>query len=359
MVSQRNSALISLLASRTPGFSASELQNVINKVGDEAIIANPENCPHGAFKAKLLDRLSRDAALRDIERWETEGILVTGVISPLYPARLKEIYNPPCVLFSQGTWPDDLDAIPMIGVVGSRSSDSTGGQIAHSLSAAIVESGGCVVSGLALGIDSHAHRGALQGKGRLPTIAVLGNGLPGIYPSSNRRLAQDILERGGLLLSQFEPSIPPYPSNFLNRNRIIAGLSIGVLVVQAAARSGSLSTARYALEEGREVMAIPGGVLDPRASGTNALLKQGATLVTTIEDICNLFPILKHDKKKSSCAGPQGSCYELIAKSGTLTVEELVVGIGDRAKVEEELLILELAGEIIRLPGNYVSTSLK
>lgn len=198
-----------------------------------------------------------------------------------YPPLLREISYPPLILFIKGEL--SLLQHQALAIVGARNPTATGLEIAHQIASELSELGFVIISGLAKGIDGAAHQGALKNQGL--TIAVLGSGLERIYPASNQDLAMDILENGGILLSEFFPLIPPKAENFPRRNRLISGMSLGVIVVEATLRSGSLITASYALEQNREIFAIPGSIRNPLSKGCHALLKEGATLVECTEDI--------------------------------------------------------------------------
>lgn len=198
-----------------------------------------------------------------------------------YPALLREISYPPLILFMMGELP--LLQQQTLAIVGARNPTHTGLEIACQLAKELTDQGFIIISGLARGIDAAAHQGALLGKGI--TMAVLGSGLEYIYPACHQALAMDIVEKGGTLISEFFPYSSPKAEHFPRRNRIISGMSLGVIVVEATLRSGSLITARYALEQGREVFAIPGSIRNPLSQGCHALLKEGATLVESFEDI--------------------------------------------------------------------------
>jgi len=199
---------------------------------------------------------------------------------PAYPALLKEIADPPPLLFVRGD-PAVLSR-PQLGIVGSRNPTPGGRSLAEDFARSLSRCGLVVTSGMALGIDAAGHRGALRGGGT--TLAVAGTGPDRIYPARHRDLARAIVEQGAII-SEFAPGTPALPSNFPRRNRIISGLSLGVLVVEAACRSGSLITARLAAEQGREVFALPGSIHNPLARGCHHLIRQGAKLVEDIEDI--------------------------------------------------------------------------
>jgi DNA processing protein len=206
----------------------------------------------------------------------------------VYPSSLREIYDPPIVLYVKGAWSECLDQ-PCIGVVGSRRCSTYGQNSALMLARDLAQRGLTVVSGFARGIDAAAHRGALEAGGR--TVAVLGTGIDELYPRDHKKLAEEILAAGGALVSQFPLGTPPVSENFPYRNRIISGLSLGVVVVEAAENSGSLITARLAMEQNREVFAVPGNITSRNSFGTNYLIKgAGAKLVQQWQDIAAEMP---------------------------------------------------------------------
>jgi DNA processing protein len=203
-----------------------------------------------------------------------------------YPSILSEIYDPPLVLYTRGDQAA-LEAAAAVAIVGTRKPTPYGLQMAEGLAGDLACRGVVVISGLARGIDAAAHRGCLESKGR--TVAVLGCGIDVTYPREHRRLTERILERG-LVLSEFPPGTSPAPQNFPVRNRIISGLSLGTLIVEASEYSGSLITARLAMEQNREVFAVPGNLTSPRSFGPNYLIKQGAKLVQSWRDVVEEFP---------------------------------------------------------------------
>src|SRR3990167_3424845 len=216
--------------------------------------------------------------------WHTqdEQHHVIAWTNSLYPALLQEISCSPPILFVAA----DVSALtlPQLAIVGSRNPTHTGLEIAHEFGYQLTAAGLAITSGMALGIDGAGHKGAIDGNGK--TIAVLGSGFLNIYPKKHQYLAKKIMAQG-CLVSEFLPSAPPCADNFPRRNRIISGLSLGVLIVEAALRSGSLVTARYALEQNRDVFAIPGSIRNPTSSGCLSLIQQGATCVTDPQDILN------------------------------------------------------------------------
>ncbi len=212
---------------------------------------------------------------------EKTAIQLLTYLDDAYPPLLREVPAPPPLLYVQGALP--VLQQPQLAVVGSRHATRSGVTNAHAFSRDLAAAGFAITSGLALGIDAAAHQGALAGGGT--TVAVMGCGLDRIYPRRHQELANSIINQGGVLVSEFAPSTPPQPSHFPRRNRIISGLSLGILVVEAAIKSGSLITARYGLEHNREVFAIPGSIHNPLSRGCHALIRQGATLVETSDDI--------------------------------------------------------------------------
>ncbi|MDD5693358.1 MAG: DNA-processing protein DprA [Patescibacteria group bacterium] len=222
-----------------------------------------------------------------INNLKSNHISVITLNSPKYPKLLREIYDPPGVLYYKGSF-DHHDL--MIGIVGSRKPTDYGRHITYELSYDLAKAGITIVSGLALGIDSIAHQAALDAKGK--TVAVLGCGLDNIYPGTHRKLAQDILESGGAIISEYPIGVPPLKQNFPARNRIISGLSQGLVVTEAAEGSGSLITARAALDQNREVFAIPGPIYNKNSFGPNNLIKVGAHMVIEVQDVFDEFGLV-------------------------------------------------------------------
>ncbi len=216
----------------------------------------------------------------EMEKIERQGVKVLTWDDPAYPPRLLNIYNPPPVLYVKG---DILDGDQWaVAVVGTRGATVYGKEAARQIAGGLARNGLTIVSGLARGIDSEAHRAALDAGGR--TIAVLGSGVDIIYPAESRRLAQTVVERGAMV-SEYAMGTQPEAGNFPPRNRIISGLSLGVVIVEAGERSGALITADFALEQGREVFAVPGNIFRKKSMGANKLIQQGAKPVLSVEDI--------------------------------------------------------------------------
>jgi len=225
---------------------------------------------------------------KELQKIEELGLKVIDCEDPQYPSRLKEIYDPPLVLYYRGSW--EAVTRRSIAIVGSRHTSNYGFETARKLAFQCAASGLTVVSGLARGIDTAAHQGAVASKGR--TVAVLGSSMDMLYPEENRPLAEKIVETGGAILSEFSLGTPPETYTFPMRNRIASGLSEGVLVIEAGAESGALITAKMALEQGRQVFAVPGRIDSPHSKGCHRLIKDGAKLVEQVEDVLAEFEYL-------------------------------------------------------------------
>lgn len=236
----------------------------------------------------ILKREFHDPAEAELDRVRELGGDILLLDDGSYPFLLREIPDPPILIYVRGDWRACFEA-PSIAVIGSRRCSTYGENAAGMLARDLAEHEVGVVSGLARGIDTAAHRGAIQGKGR--TIGVLGTGIDRIYPKENAKLAEAIVDSGGALVTQFPLETPPLGENFPYRNRIISGLSYGVLLVEATDRSGSLITARLASEQNREVLAVPGNITSRNSIGTNYLIKSGAKLVQQWQDIVCELPV--------------------------------------------------------------------
>ncbi|WP_020564826.1 DNA-processing protein DprA [Methylosarcina fibrata] len=272
---------------------------------------------------------------------------------PAYPPQLKEISDPPPVLFVRGD--TGLLSRPQIAVVGSRNPSSLGLETAFNFAQSLSRYGFVITSGLALGIDAASHQGALSGPGQ--TIAVAGTGPDRLYPARNKELAGKIVSSGAIV-SEFPPGTPARADHFPRRNRIISGLCLGLLVVEAARESGSLITARFALEQNREVFAIPGSIHNPLARGCNALIREGAKLVESCQDILEELNQYNQQDNKYTPADTQSTLdleqqtlLNLVMFSPT-SIDTLVENSGETVEViSSMLLILELQGYIEATPG--------
>ena len=318
--------------------------------------------------------IARDLFVRaeaEIESVRRLGADLLILDDGVYPALLREIYDPPIVIYVKGAWEACLDQ-PCVAVVGSRRCSTYGQNAALMLARDLAQRGVTVVSGFARGIDAAAHRGALEGGGR--TVAVLGTGMGQYYPRDHKRLADEIIDRGGAIVTQFPLGTPPVAENFPYRNRIISGLSLGVVVVEAAENSGSLITARLAIEQNREVFAVPGNITSRNSFGTNYLIKgAGAKLVQQWQDIAtelppqiaaSLLPPPFGDKKKeksladqltlvpSGLSGSETLVLKLLTADTPAQIDTLV----ERSKLSisdltAALLALEMRELIRALPG--------
>ena len=295
---------------------------------------------------------------QDLAWLERPGNYLLQQDDPRYPPLLRQITYPPPLLFVHGNL-ESLRA-PQLAIVGTRNPTPLGRDTAHHFAAYLAGAGLAVTSGLALGIDAAAHQGALSGNGL--TIAVMGTSLDRIYPAKHRDLAHAIAENGALV-SELPTGTPAMAENFPRRNRLISGLAMGVLVVEAALQSGSLITARQALEQGREVFAIPGSIHNPMVKGCHALIRQGAKLVETASDILEELGSLAafvSDSPEISATAPavpetlDEEYRQLLLAMGdeSLAIDSLVERCGLTAEVVSSmLLILELEGYVAAVPG--------
>ena len=291
---------------------------------------------------------------------ESHRLLTLG--DPDYPSALLQTEDPPVVLYAiaapavwQSAWLS-TSANNCIAVVGSRNPTPQGLQNARQFSQALAQSGMCIVSGLALGVDGAAHEGALAvaDAASCATIAVVGTGLDRVYPKQHHDLARRISQRG-MLMSEYPLGTPPVTTNFPKRNRIIAGLSRGTLVVEAALRSGSLITAQQTVEQGKEVFAIPGSIHSPQARGCHTLIRQGAKLVESAQDILeelHLMPAASRTApEKVEELAPESPLLQAIGFD-PVGLDALQARTGmDTAALQAELMTLELMGQLVRLPG--------
>lgn len=306
-----------------------------------------------------------DARVNKILSWaEQDQHHLICVDDDRYPTLLKEIHDPPPFLYIMGAWQNLHE--PQLGVVGCREMSAYGQMLAFRFAKELAMLGITITSGLAFGIDGMAHQGALQANGR--TNAVLGTGLEMIYPKAHTQLAKDIFSQGGALLSEFPPDTGIKREHFPQRNRIISGLSLGILVIEAAQKSGSLITAKYALEQNRPVFAVPGSIDSPQSRGCHQLLREGARLVECTHDILeelyqplsewlkipqNAAPLDRYDKIDKI---PLDLLGELSFNTPTSFDELYIISAKAQPTLQEELLALELAGKVKRVPGGYIKT---
>lgn len=313
-------------------------------------------------------------AEEELIRATATGAQIVTLGDDLYPALLKQIYDPPLVLYVRGE--AAVLAAPGIAVVGTRHPSPYGVGMAERLSCDLAARGLIIISGMARGVDTAAHRGALAGKGR--TVAIFGTGIDVLYPRENEKLARQILDTGGALVSEFPVGTFAAPQNFPIRNRVISGLAAGVLVVEAGEYSGTRITARCALEQNREIFAVPGNVTNRNSWGPNTLIKQGAKLTATWEDVweelppqikLELAPAVETATQRPATASLfDGSAFSphekkvfaLLKADEAVHIDQLVERLGPALSSSEifaALFELELSGKIKQLPGkNYVKT---
>jgi len=322
----------------------------------------------------IFDGKARRAAEEEWLRVSAQGATVVTFGCPEYPERLKEIYDPPPVLWARGAV--QLLSAPSIAVVGTRHPSPYGSGVAEMLSRDLAARRLLIVSGMARGIDTCAHKGALAA--RMPTVAVWGTGIDVIYPKENKKLAEEILAAGGAIVSEVQLGTFPAPQNFPRRNRIISGISIGVLVVEASENSGTRVTARCAAEQNRDLYAVPGNITSKGSWTPNTLIKQGAKLVATWEDIWEDLPSqirleLEGSTHNESRLEPVASLlpdpemraeeamvYKLLRSDESMQIDEILETLETQltsSEVFTALFELEIAGRVRCLPGkNYVRT---
>jgi DNA processing protein len=277
----------------TPGVGPRAATKLLESFGSASSVFNARRGELESLRLRpetiesIIARDLHERASGELNRVKELGGDVLILDDGSYPSLLREIDDPPPVLYVKGDWRACFEQ-PAVGVVGSRTCSTYGENASEMLSRDLASRGICIISGLARGIDAAAHRGAIKGNGK--TIAVLGTGIDAVYPRENTGLVRDILNSGGCVVSQFPLGTPPLKDNFPYRNRIISGLSLGVLIVEASERSGSLITARLAAEQNREVMAVPGNITSGNSFGTNYLIKSGAKLVQQWQDVVAELP---------------------------------------------------------------------
>ena len=284
------------------------------------------------------------------------NISIVTIQDKEYPDKLKNIYSCPPLLYYRG----NIASLKSksLAIVGSRKATIHGQQIAEKIAFDLAKAGFAIVSGMARGIDSWAHRGAIKAQGE--TIAVLGCGIDIVYPPENKKLYNKI-RLSGVVVSEFPPEMPPEAKNFPRRNRIISGLSDGVIVVEAAQKSGSLITAELALQQGRDVFAVPGSILSPYSKGTNSLIQQGAKLVQNANDILEEYGLSitskVEPKEKMELCPVQRSIVQFFSTE-PITLEEIIRKTGLKPElVISQLTVLEIKGIIKQLPGQkYINT---
>ncbi len=374
----QESTLHWLALSLTPGLGATRARRLTELLGsvDAVFKASLTELEATGIQAAAAQSLatgrSQELAQDELARVTAAGVRVIPLDDPSYPPSLKQIYDPPIVLYVRGAF--EVLSQPGIAVVGTRHPTPYGTGMAEKLSHDLAARGLVIFSGLARGVDTAGHRGAIAAKGK--TVAVFGTGVDVIYPKENSRLVDQILGLGGAVVSEFAMGTFAAPQNFPIRNRIISGISAGVLVVEAAEYSGTRITSRCALEQNREVFAVPGNVTNKNSWGPNTLIKQGAKLVATWEDVWEELPrqirlSLEPQPADESSGGQTASLFQetelpphekkifsLLKADEAVHIDEIVERLEPALSSSEifaALFELELAGKVKQLPGkNFV-----
>ncbi len=325
-----------------PKFNYEKAINFFEKYKDLGTLLNFLKRNHFPF---LLEKELK----KNLNLMEEKEIEVIPYNSSKFPEALKNIKFPPFLLFLKGKIPKGF----FISVVGSRKPLPESKELAKYFTKELVKRRIVIVSGLARGIDGVAHKTSIEFGGE--TVAVLGSGLLRIYPPEHRNLFKEIERKGGII-SEYSPLYPPFPKNFPQRNRIIAGISQGILIIEAGVKSGSMKTANFAVEEGRELFVVPGNVFEIKYGGSNYLIKRGAKLVQTVEDILEEFPqekfVLSEEKREVCLTKEEKNLLEVFPEGKKVNFETLALRF-DLNKLYPILTSLELKGLIERLPGNY------
>jgi len=344
------------------GIGAVRMQGLVAYFGDLESAWNADDASLGeaGLGSKLIERvnMARESVSLDRvwEKIEAQGIHILTWSDDAYPSRLKEIDQPPPVLYIRGEYlPDDLFAV---AIVGTRKVTPYGRQVTEEIAAYLAANGMTVVSGLARGVDAVAHQAALRAGGR--TIGILGSGVDKIYPPEHRGLADQMMERGAII-SDYAVGTPPDASNFPPRNRIISGLSLAVVVIEAAETSGALITAEFAAEQGREVFAVPGSILAPQSKGTNRLIQKGALPLLTPADLMQALDIHRIGEQKSArkvlpMDETEAKVLSVLGRE-PLHVDEIRNQSGlPIEKISATLVLMELKGMVRQVGGmSYVS----
>ncbi len=369
-----------LAISLTPGLGPTKARKLAERFGGpeavfRASLTELEGAGIQAISAQsIATGKSVELAREELAKAAASGVIVISSEDACYPPRLKEIYDPPLVLYVRGS--AEVLTQPGIAMVGTREPTAYGLGMAERLACDLAGQGLVIISGMARGVDTASHRGAITAKGK--TIAVFGAGVDVIYPKENSRLSEQILALGGALISEFSLGSASFPQNFPIRNRIISGMSVGVLVLEAAEYSGTRITARCALEQNRDVFAVPGNVTNKNSWGPNTLIKQGAKLVATWEDVWEDLPpqvklALTPNRSGESAGGSSASLFpdealpphekqilSLLKADEPTHIDELVERLETEMSSSEifaALFELELSGKVRQMPGkNFVKS---
>lgn len=270
-------------------------------------------------------------------------IKTIGIRDEEYPLLLKEIPNPPREIYVRGVFPDR--GVPAIAIVGTRKATEAGTRIAEEIATKLASQGFIIISGLAMGMDAAAHRGALGAHGK--TVAVLGNGIDEIYPAQNEKLAERILETGGAIISEYPPGEPSFRGNFIERNRIISGLSIAVVVIEAPMKSGALATAGFAAEQGRSVFVVPGPITHPNYVGSHALIRDGAILASKAEDILEDLGLLQESGIKKQETDIEKPPFQFELSADEALILNVVKNAGRPLEVDRIAATAKLTPQVV------------
>lgn len=369
-----------LALSLTPGLGPTRARKLVDHFGSAEAVFRAELTEleatgiQAVSAQSLATGKSAELAREEMARAADASIAILSLDDPGYPPRLKEIYDPPIVLYVRGD--SGILSKPGIAVVGTRHPTPYGSGMAERLACDLANQGLVIISGMARGVDTAGHRGAIAAKGK--TVAVFGTGVDVIYPKENSRLSEQILACGGALISEFALGTFAAPQNFPIRNRILSGMSLGVLVVEAAEYSGTRITARMALEQNRDVFAVPGNVTNKNSWGPNTLIKQGAKLVATWEDVWEDLPtevrLMLAPSPATESQGPSAASLfpddrlppherrilSLLKADEATHIDELVERLESQMSSSEifaALFELELNGKVRQMPGkNFVKS---
>ncbi|HEX8493543.1 MAG TPA: DNA-processing protein DprA [Pyrinomonadaceae bacterium] len=360
----------------TPGIGPRAAAKLLERFGSAEAVFGAPRVELEALRLRpeavesIMARDLFEKAADEMERVRELGADVLLLDDGVYPSLLREVFDPPITLYVKGAWAECLEQ-PCVAIVGSRRCSTYGQNAAGMLARDLAQRGVTIISGLAHGIDAAAHKGALEAGGR--TVAVMGTGIDQIYPRDHRKLAAEILENNGALISEFPLETPPAPQNFPYRNRVISGLSLGVVIVEAAENSGSLITARMAMEQNREVFAVPGNITSRNSFGTNYLIKgAGAKLVQTWQDVAAELPpeiaaqLLPPETKKQAESAlveqlrlvpadlsvSEDAVFKLLSTDDPAHIDSLAEATGlSVPELTNALLGLEMRELIRQLPG--------
>jgi DNA processing protein len=368
-VSSQNHSKIMLELAAANGVSPHSIKSIVSDYDDiESIFDENHLSLSHKFELKgdtalnLLQRKFQSKAHQEYEWLENHNLSMVDLSQLSYPSLLKEIHDPPPVLFINGEIPENVQH--SVAIVGSRKPTAYGSQAARMLARELASAGFCIISGLAWGIDQEAHKGALEAGGT--TMAVLGSGFGNIYPRGTSKLISEISNQG-CVATEFFHNVPPDKTTFPQRNRIVAGLSLATIVIEASDRSGALITARMANEQSREVMAVPGSIFSIQSKGSNRLIQQGAKLISCVDDILEELPTIErsstsydHNKfsVKTELTDEELRVLEVLTVDTPQHIDIIARQLDvDSATLSLSLLQMEIHGIVRQMPGmKYIKT---